>query len=102
MVVLNMDTRHIKFGNGNEVWYDIDPKSTHRAETEEEYEQWIDRLGRFHRIGGSAILPSDHDALYWYIHGHCYEFNEYCKLVKPLMTDEDYLIMILTYGHQTH
>ena len=35
--------------------------------------------------------------IYW-INGDSYDFEDYCKLVHPWLTDEQYLILLLTYG----
>ena len=80
-----MDIRHIKFDNGNEIWYDHDITP---------YIKGVTPLGKlhWHRVGGPAIVGQ------WYYKNTWYSFYEYCELVKPLMTEEDYFIMVLTYG----
>lgn len=49
-----------------------------------------------HRIGGPAVVRKDGNNRFWFL-DECYNFPEYCELVRPYMTDEAYLIMILTY-----
>ena len=70
--------------------------------------KWEDEINEdcLHRLDGPAIVFDDNDgegddgAVAWYIHGEEYfEFRTYCIHVKPLISDEDYLILILTYGN---
>lgn len=60
---------------------------------------YTQKHGNFlHRIGGPALIypPPMHKHL-WYFEGLRYSFKRYCELARPYMTDEEYLVMILTY-----
>ena len=52
-----------------------------------------------HRVGGPA-REYDTGKVEWFFKGkRIFKFSAYCNLVEPYMTDEDYLVMILTYGN---
>ena len=61
---------------------------------------------KLHRIGGPAVICSEKDRriygplLLWWINGEEYTFKEYCEKVKSLIPEDDYFIMILTYGSE--
>ena len=73
-------------------------------------ELWY-RYGALHRIGGPAVTfkkTAGHKLLYtgesiqtWFLRGIRYStFKKYCKAVKDEMTEEDYLLMLLTYNEE--
>lgn len=87
-----MDIRHIKTNSNEDIWYDhsITPYDGDEDKTPVYMLHW-------HRIGGPAFISAEGRNIF-YLDSNEYHFNEYCKLVKPLMTEEDYFIMILTYS----
>jgi len=57
---------------------------------------WASKL---HRIGGPAVEYRN-GSVHWYFKGDSiHKFEDYCELVKPYMSEEDYFIMLLTYGN---
>ena len=53
---------------------------------------------RFHRLDGPAFI-NDNGLVAWFIDGKEYfRFKDYLEIVKPLISDEAYLILVLTYG----
>ena len=61
------------------------------------YTEWYFE-GKRHRLGGPAIEPDKYSEQ-WYIEGNRYtDFDDYARHARKFMTDEDYFVMILTYG----
>lgn len=52
-----------------------------------------------HRLDGPAIQRTSSVRCGWWINGLRYEFTDYCKVVKPLISDEEYFTLLLTYGN---
>ena len=52
----------------------------------------------FHRVGGPAVSRTD-GTFGWYFRNELFDFPRYCKVVKQYMTNEEYFLMVLTYGH---
>ena len=87
-----MDIRYIKGRANEEVWYDHDHIP---FVSEESTPLW--RL-YWHRIGGPAYINNASNEVGWYLNERGYRFKDYCEQVKSLMSEEDYLVMILTYS----
>lgn len=57
--------------------------------------------GQYHRLDGPALIHSTAKMGFkdeWWINGFRYKFKDFCEEVKQLITDEEYLMLILTYG----
>ena len=63
------------------------------------------RHAKWHRVGGPAQFYGEGspfrnqilDHAWWYL-DKPYSFKAYCTMVKPLMSDEAYFILMLTYS----
>lgn len=57
---------------------------------------WRNSIGGYHRIGGPAVeYPNGYVA--WYLDDAVYSFDDYCKKVRPHLSDEEYFTLVLTY-----
>ena len=64
-------------------------------------ESWF-KVGttQYHRLDGPAFIDPRINYMKYYLDGKSYTFKEYCTKVKTLISDEEYFILILTYGNQ--
>ena len=53
--------------------------------------------GKRHRLDGPAVERAD-GSKEWWVNGEIYLFKNYCAKVKPLISEEAYFTMLLTYG----
>ena len=51
-----------------------------------------------HRVDGPAIDWDDDQYKEWWLDGIEYSFKDYLNELKPLISDEAYFILVLTYG----
>ena len=55
--------------------------------------------GKRHRLDGPALININNKSeTNWFIEGIRYSYRDYIATVKPLISDEAYFILILTYG----
>lgn len=60
--------------------------------------KWWFKHGTLHRLNGPAIETIDSERL-WYIDGKFYlHYKHYLEDVRKLISDEAFLILVLTYG----
>ena len=53
----------------------------------------------FHREDGPALIWENGEHMWW-LYGHRYDFTQYLEQVKSLITEEEYFILVLTYGDE--
>ena len=94
-----LDGPAIEYASGNKVWcinnnfHRLDGPAIEWANGSK---WWID--GKRHRLDGPAIEWVD-GSKSWYIDGTRYfPFQSYLEAVKPLITEQEYFILVLTYG----
>ena len=60
------------------------------------YKAWC-MYGKLHRLNGPAVEFANGETS-WYLNGVYCQYHEYLPPVREQISDEEYLVLILTYG----